>query len=149
MGSYFTVRELGARKMVEIALGNNQATQLKIPSASVVNAEEEKDSSSALDNNEEARHQKLLRYLTKRSCKSNGSISTYKASKSTGSENRYFRYTYREEGKQRSKSIPGGNIRSPLAQKRAQLIKQMIIENKSILEIVYFIGSFSRKSELN
>lgn len=121
-----------------------KATQLTIPSIAGSNAEANR-SPSALTNHAEAQLDKILDFLTKRTKEGNGSISTYKASASTGSKNRYFRYTYREKGKQKSKSIPGGNIRSPLAQKRATVVKQMILGGKSISEIVYYIGGFTTK----
>ena len=128
--------------MVQIALESDRGIQLELPSALPNNAEANKQSPSALPNNAEERFSKLLNYLTKGTKKGNGCLSATKASKSTGSQNSYFRYTYRENGKQKSKSIPGGNIRSKLAQDRAKQVKEAILASKSISEIVYLIGSF-------
>ena len=131
--------------MVEIALGSDQGTQLELPSALNNNAEAKIVSPSASINHAEVRFNRLLDFLTKRSGGNNGCLSITKASKSTGSQNRYYRYTYREAGKQRVKSIPGGNIRSKLAQDRAKQVKEAILGGKSISEIVYMIGSFKKK----
>ena len=128
--------------MTEISAKYLIGEQLELPSALNSDAEGNTPSPSALGNDAEQKFNRLIDFLTKRTRDGNGCLSITKASRSTGSQNQYFRYTYRENGKQRVKSIPGGNIRSPLAQQRATTIKQMIQKGRPTSEIIYAIGSF-------
>ncbi len=130
--------------MVKVALNLDNAAQLELfSSASMANAEAEIVPPSALFAHDEGQLISLLKFLNKPQSKGSGCVSATKASASTGSKNQYFRYTYRLNGKQRTKSIPGGNIRSPLAQRRARQIKECILKGMAIPEILYVIGSFT------
>lgn len=51
----------------------------------------------------------------------------------------YFRFSYKEGSRTLTVHIPGGNVRSPLAQARAALVRDAVREGKSNLEIVGII----------
>ena len=56
----------------------------------------------------------------------------------------YFRYSYWKENRTHHVHIPGGNVSSQLAIKRADIIKQMVNRGASTPEILDTIGAFRK-----
>lgn len=59
-----------------------------------------------------------------------------------GGNHQYYRFSYREGSKVKHKHIPGGNIESPLAQKRAYEIEAMIKLGYSLKHILETIENY-------
>jgi hypothetical protein len=75
---------------------------------------------------------------------SNGAVNIYYAGGTSRGKKKYYRYSWREKNKMRHCHIPGGNIDSISAKKRAALVQCEIDSGRSSKEIVEFIKSFGR-----
>jgi hypothetical protein len=77
-------------------------------------------------------------------CTSNGVINIYYAGGTSRGQKKYYRFSWREKNRMRHCHIPGGNIDSISAKKRAALVQVEIDLGRSPDEIVDFIKSFGR-----
>lgn len=94
---------------------------------------------STLSSNVEQQIEALLQFCTRKKDELSGCVSTYHP----GSKNhKYYRFTYCVGRRQKQKHIPGGCVGSPIAEKRAAIIREMCRANKSTLEILDLIGAF-------
>jgi hypothetical protein len=66
-------------------------------------------------------------------------INIYKAKGTARGDRKYFRYSYKENGKVKHLHIGGGNIHSLVAQSRMQLVKDAILKGQSPNEIKQLI----------
>ena len=69
-----------------------------------------------------------------------GGVNKYLSSKCN---NYYYRFSYRLGNRIKHKHIPGGRVCSPLAEKRAAIVRDMIAREASTLEILNMISAFS------
>ena len=75
---------------------------------------------------------------------SNGAVTIYYSGGTSRGKQKYFRYSWREGSRMKHCHIPGGNIDSISAKKRAALVQCEIEADRSPVEIVAFIKSFGR-----
>lgn len=77
--------------------------------------------------------------IESKSSTDNGHIGTYTAGGSCRSQNKYFRYSYRDGNKMKHLHIRGGNTEAIAAETNAFLIQLEIDRNQSVKEIIKFI----------
>ncbi len=73
---------------------------------------------------------------------SNGYLETYRPGGSARSDRLYYRYCYRDGNRITHIHIPGGNVNNPIAQKRADRVREMIRAGKPPEEILGAIADF-------
>lgn len=73
---------------------------------------------------------------------SNGAVNIYYSGGTSRGKQKYYRYSWREKNRMRHCHIPGGNIDSMLAKKRAALVQVEIDSGRSSSKILEFIKSF-------
>lgn len=73
---------------------------------------------------------------------SNGAVTIYYAGGTSRGKQKYYRYSYRDGKRMKHCHIPGGNIDSISAKKRAALVQVEIDSSRSPSEILEFIKSF-------
>ncbi len=59
-----------------------------------------------------------------------------------GTNNLYYRLSYRRRHKMKHLHIPGGNIRSRLAQYRAKKIKELIDRGAELEEVIALVQTY-------
>lgn len=84
--------------------------------------------------------QAIQRYLDRAPTEPTASVSTYKPS---GRKTEYFRLVYRTGKKVKTIHIRGGNVRSKLAQYRADKLIQMINRGAELDEILAAVRTFN------
>jgi len=77
-------------------------------------------------------------------CTNHGVINIYSSGGTSRGKKKYYRYSWREKNRMIHIHIPGGNIDSISAKKRAALVQCEIDNGRSPVEIVEFIKSFGR-----
>lgn len=85
----------------------------------------------------------LMKFLGRSS--SSGSVTTYRPKGEARGESRYYRYTYRSNGKVKNKHIPGGNITSKSAIANSTEVEQAIVRGSSPEDILNLIASFKTR----
>lgn len=75
---------------------------------------------------------------------SSGVINTYSPGGTSRTNKKYYRYSYRDKNRMIHKHIPGGNIDSTCAKKRAALVQVEIDSLRSPDQIVEYIKTFGR-----
>ncbi len=94
---------------------------------------------SLSDVDSEPKIRSLFRFLNRTVENSKGGVGTYSPG---GKKAIYFRFSYRDGKRMKHKHIPGGNIYSQLAFKRAREIQGMTEADISTHEILNKINSF-------
>jgi hypothetical protein len=84
--------------------------------------------------------------VTESKCTSSGCVEIYVTAGTSRCEKKYFRFTWREKNRVKHHHIPGGNIDSISAKKRAALVQVEIDNGRSPGEIVEFIKTFKRNT---
>lgn len=68
-----------------------------------------------------------------------GGVGTYHKGQSNI---KYYRFSYRLNGWKKQRHIPGGCVGSPLAEKRAAIIRSLCAQDTSVLEVLEMISAF-------
>ena len=90
----------------------------------------------------EAKKAAIMRYLERdKSEGTRGNVNKYRVPRS---RNYYYRYSYKLNGKSIHRHIPGGNVLSSLANKRADKVRNAIARRVSPPDILQMIAGFSR-----
>ena len=106
---------------------------------SLFDSVEESKSFSSTDNVEEKRRA-IQRYLDRAQAEPTASVCTYTPGKC---KTEYYRLLYRVGKKVKAIHIRGGNVRSPLAQYRADKLQQMIDRGAEFEELIAAVNTFN------
>ena len=104
----------------------------------------ESAANSTLHHSVESKIKALTRFCNRKRFKEqSGNVGVYHSGKD---KNQYYRYSYYYAGRKKQKHIPGGCVGSPLAEKRAGMIKELINLDRPTSEILILISAFGKGS---
>ncbi len=106
----------------------------------------ELENSECTDSVTDSKHSNYV--VTESICTSIGCIEIYCTGGTSRCEKKYYRFTWREKNRIKHCHIPGGNIDSVTAKKRAALVQCEIDRSRSPERIVEYIKSFGRTTKI-